>query len=170
MPAPAPARGRALGHLSFEHPTSPAPDVRCQPLVVPRRCEASSVLSQDLTFVPRCCGLPGPLLPVLEVIEDGTGHDLFIDSGGSGTIPLGGRCTNWIAAMPMPKECRQHAEECLRLAKETPQIYARQALLELAAEFREVAEELERRSSHSTDAKRRRGHNNFAPPRRRRAS
>jgi hypothetical protein len=107
---------------------------------------------------------------VLEVIEDGTGHDLFIGNGGSGTIPPGGRCTNWIAAMPTPKECRQHAEECLNLAKEAPQIYARQALLELAAEFREVAEELERRSSHPTDAKRRRGHNNFAPPRRRRAS
>jgi hypothetical protein len=32
--------------------------------------------------------------------------------------------------MPTPKECRQHAEECLKLAKETTQIYARQALLE----------------------------------------
>jgi hypothetical protein len=48
--------------------------------------------------------------------------------------------------MPTSKECRQHAEECLRLAKETTQIYARQALLELAAEFRAIAEELERRS------------------------
>jgi hypothetical protein len=71
--------------------------------------------------------------------------------------------------MPTSKECRQHAEECLRLAKETTQIYARQALLELAAEFRAIAEELERRGSHSTGAKRRRAHNNFAPPRRRRA-
>jgi len=95
---------------------------------------------------------------------------LFIGSGGSGTIPPGRTLPTWIAVMPTPKECRQHAEECLNLAKEAPQIYARQALLELAAEFREVAEELERRSSHSTDAKRRRGHNNFAPPRRRRAS
>jgi hypothetical protein len=41
--------------------------------------------------------------------------------------------------MPTPKECRQHAEECLKLAKEAAQVYARQALLELAAEFREVA-------------------------------
>jgi hypothetical protein len=40
--------------------------------------------------------------------------------------------------MPTPKECRQHAAECLKLAKETPQIYARLALRELAAEFREV--------------------------------
>ena len=43
------------------------------------------------------------------------------------------------ADMPTSKECRQHAEECLRLANETTQIYARQALLELAAEFREIA-------------------------------
>jgi hypothetical protein len=57
--------------------------------------------------------------------------------------------------MPTPKECRQHAAECLKLAKETPQIYARLALRELAAEFREVAAELERRS-HSSHANRRR--------------
>jgi len=60
--------------------------------------------------------------------------------------------------MPTPKECRQHAEECLKLAKETTQVYARQALLELATEFRELAEELERRSPHSTAAKRRRAY------------
>jgi hypothetical protein len=60
--------------------------------------------------------------------------------------------------MPTPKECRQHAEECLKLAKETTQVYARQALLELATEFREIAEELERRSPHSTAAKRRRAY------------
>ena len=93
----------------------------------------------------------------------------FIGNGGSGTIPPGWTLPSWVAVMPTSKECRQHAEECLKLAKETTQIYARQALLELAAEFREVAEELERRSSHSNDAKRRRAHSNFAPPRRRRA-
>jgi|SRR6266566_2312618 hypothetical protein len=38
------------------------------------------------------------------------------------------------------------AEECLKLANGTTQIYARLALLELAAEFREIADELERRS------------------------
>jgi hypothetical protein len=58
--------------------------------------------------------------------------------------------------MPTPKECRQHAEECLRLANETTQIYARQALLELAAEFREIAKELESRSSPLRATKRRR--------------
>ena len=57
--------------------------------------------------------------------------------------------------MLTPKECRQHAEECLKLASETTQIYARLALLELAAEFRQVAAELERRS-HSSHVNRRR--------------
>jgi len=68
--------------------------------------------------------------------------------------------------MPTPKECRQHAEECLRLANETTQVYARQALLELAAEFREIAKELESRSSPSRAANRSRP---TSPTRRRRA-
>jgi hypothetical protein len=73
--------------------------------------------------------------------------------------------------MPTPKECRQHAEECLKLAKETTQIYARQALLELATEFREIAKELERRSSHFTATKRRRAyHANASPASRRKIS
>jgi hypothetical protein len=69
--------------------------------------------------------------------------------------------------MPTPKECRQHAEECLKLASETTQIYARLALLELAAEFREVAAELGRRS-HSSHANRRRARHSAATPARRR--
>jgi hypothetical protein len=66
--------------------------------------------------------------------------------------------------MPTPKECRQHAEECLRFASETTQIYARVALLELAAEFREIAEQMEGRrprsatKPRSADPKRRRAH------------
>jgi hypothetical protein len=70
--------------------------------------------------------------------------------------------------MPTPKECRQHAEECLRLANETTQIYARQALLELAAEFREIADELESRSSPSRTEKRRRPRPTGQMPSRRR--
>jgi hypothetical protein len=71
--------------------------------------------------------------------------------------------------MPTPKECRQHAEECLRLANETTQIYARQALLELAAEFREIAKQLETRSSSAHGAKQqRRARSAAAPPTRRR--
>jgi hypothetical protein len=69
--------------------------------------------------------------------------------------------------MPTPKECRQNAEECLKLANETTQIYARQALVELAAEFREVAAELDRRS-HSSHASRRRAIHNVPTPVRRR--
>ena len=60
----------------------------------------------------------------------------------------------WTADMPTPKECRQHAEECLRLANETSQIYARQALLELAAEFHEIANQLEARSATAREPKR----------------
>jgi hypothetical protein len=75
----------------------------------------------------------------------------------------------WTADMPTSKECRQHAEECLRLANETTQIYARQALLELAAEFREIAKQLEIRSSPAHGAKQRRARSVAAPPRRRRA-
>jgi hypothetical protein len=70
--------------------------------------------------------------------------------------------------MPTSKECRQHAEECLRLANETTQIYARQALLELAAEFREFAEQLETRSSPPREQKRRGARPAAAPPTRRR--
>jgi hypothetical protein len=60
---------------------------------------------------------------------------------------------NWVAIMPTPKECRQHAEECLKLASETTQIYARVALLELAAEFREIAEHLECHRPQSANIK-----------------
>ena len=70
--------------------------------------------------------------------------------------------------MPTSKECRQHAEECLRLANETTQIYARQALLELAAEFREIAEQLDTRSVPARDPKQRPARPAAAPPLRRR--
>jgi hypothetical protein len=109
-------------------------------------------------------------VPLLGVVEDGIGHGLCsFGSSVSGTILAVPALDKVDRAMPTPNECRQHAEECLKLAKETPQIYARQALLELAAEFQQIAEELERRGSHFTGAKRRRAHNNFAPPRHRRA-
>jgi hypothetical protein len=86
-----------------------------------------------------------------------------------GTIPSGAALHNtWTADMPTSNECRQHAEECLRLANETTQIYARQALLELAAEFREIADQLEIRSSPAQGAKQRRARSAAAPPTRRR--
>jgi hypothetical protein len=47
--------------------------------------------------------------------------------------------------MPTTKECRHNAEICLTLASETEEIYAKMALIELATEFRILAENLERR-------------------------
>jgi hypothetical protein len=43
------------------------------------------------------------------------------------------------------KECRHNAEICLLLASETTEIYAKTALIELAKDFRMLAEALERR-------------------------
>jgi hypothetical protein len=47
--------------------------------------------------------------------------------------------------MPTSKEYRHRAEECLRLANETKESFARTGLLELAAEFRARAQQLELR-------------------------
>jgi hypothetical protein len=47
--------------------------------------------------------------------------------------------------MPTTNECRYNAEICLMLARETKEIYAKMALIELAREFRIQAEDLERR-------------------------
>jgi hypothetical protein len=47
--------------------------------------------------------------------------------------------------MPTSKEYRHRAEECLRLANETKEIFARMALLELVTEFRAIAQQLELR-------------------------
>lgn len=47
--------------------------------------------------------------------------------------------------MPTTNECRHNAEICLMLARETKEIYAKMALIELATEFRILAEDLERR-------------------------
>jgi hypothetical protein len=42
--------------------------------------------------------------------------------------------------MPTMNECRHNAEICLMLASETTEIYAKTALIELATEFRALAE------------------------------
>jgi hypothetical protein len=52
--------------------------------------------------------------------------------------------------MPTSKEYRHRAEECLRLANETKEIFARMALLELVAEFRTMAQQLELRERRNT--------------------
>ena len=46
--------------------------------------------------------------------------------------------------MPPPMEFRKNAQDCLGLAHETQEIYAKMALIELANEFRVMAEHLER--------------------------
>jgi HEPN domain-containing protein len=53
-----------------------------------------------------------------------------------------GQGGNGGAPMPTAKECRQHAEECLQLAKQAEEFYVRAALIELAAEFKKQAEKL----------------------------
>ncbi len=54
------------------------------------------------------------------------------------------RCRNRDdTAMPTGREYRQRAEDCVKLAKETIDLYARMALLERAAEFRARAQQLE---------------------------
>lgn len=45
--------------------------------------------------------------------------------------------------MPTTKECQHNAELCLMLASETKEIYAKLALVELAKEFRALAEHSE---------------------------
>ena len=57
------------------------------------------------------------------------------------TVCLSG--SRWIVIVPTPKEYRHQAEECLALAGQATELYAKAALLELAAEFREKAEGLE---------------------------
>ena len=44
--------------------------------------------------------------------------------------------------MPTAKEYRQHAEECLQLAKQAEEFYVKAALIELAAKFKKQAEEI----------------------------
>jgi hypothetical protein len=46
--------------------------------------------------------------------------------------------------MPTLREYLYRAEECLRLAEDTDQAFAREALLELAAKFHAIAVQLER--------------------------
>ena len=52
--------------------------------------------------------------------------------------------------MPMPTEFRKNADDCLKLARETTEIYAKIALIEMATEFRVMAEHLERAAPRRT--------------------
>jgi hypothetical protein len=51
--------------------------------------------------------------------------------------------------MSKPQEYRLSAEICLRLARDTRDIYARNGLMELAADFRVIAEEMEGEARHT---------------------
>ena len=51
-----------------------------------------------------------------------------------------------MAIMPTSREYRHRAEECLKLANEAAEIYARMALLELAGDFRVMAQQLDLRA------------------------
>ena len=46
--------------------------------------------------------------------------------------------------MPTPREYRQQAEDCMILAGDTDIVYVKAALIEMAADFTETAEKLER--------------------------
>ena len=56
--------------------------------------------------------------------------------------------------MPTSKEYRHRADECLRLANETKEIFARMAMFELAAEFRAMAQQLELRERRANSKQR----------------
>jgi hypothetical protein len=50
--------------------------------------------------------------------------------------------------MPTPQEYRQQAEECLELARQAKEIHAKKTLIEMAADFHEIAEKLESTQKH----------------------
>ena len=56
----------------------------------------------------------------------------------------GGVLLRCVHKMPALEECLQRADDCLKLASETDLVYARVSLVELAAEFLTLAEELAR--------------------------
>jgi hypothetical protein len=56
--------------------------------------------------------------------------------------------------MPTPEECRHNTEICLKLASDTSEIYVKTALIELAREFRSMAELWSAGRKHIKKAKR----------------
>jgi hypothetical protein len=54
------------------------------------------------------------------------------------------------AIVMTPQELRKNAEDCLKLAQETDEIYAKMALIEMATEFRVMAERLEWKATRRT--------------------
>jgi hypothetical protein len=83
-------------------------------------------LSSKLRFHYECSTLYGKKRARL-CSEPYTGE--MVEVSGDGGTP-----------MPTSKEYRQHAEECLELAKQAEEFYVKTALVELADEFKEQAE------------------------------
>ena len=66
------------------------------------------------------------------------------DRNASALVPSNGRFQNdGAVVMPTTKEYRRHAQECLELAKMARDLYAKQAMAELAEEFDKTADALE---------------------------
>ena len=63
---------------------------------------------------------------------------------GNSALPTGAYCDDR-DAMKTPEEYRQHAADCLKLADESGEAYAKAALMELAAEFRKAADAVKQR-------------------------
>ena len=71
-------------------------------------------------------------------------------------MALPGRCiSDDRDAMDTPKQYRQQAADCLKLAGESHEAYARAALADLANEFRETADQIERRAKREQAGRRR---------------
>jgi hypothetical protein len=78
---------------------------------------------------------------MLGIIKYGLGHRAKLSLNRAGTV---GSAKTFRNDMPTPKEFRKNADDCLRLSRETVELYAKMALIELATEFRVMAEHLER--------------------------
>jgi hypothetical protein len=68
--------------------------------------------------------------------------------------------------MLSPEAFRTNAEDCLKLAHETNVIYAKMALIEMATEFRAMAEKLKRDATRRTADRIRQRVNSFLRSRR----
>src|SRR5438270_3111186 len=76
-------------------------------------------------------------------------HHRFPERNSVGGFIQSGMGEEQIAIMSMSREHRHRAEDCLRLANETNELFAKMALLEMAAEFRARAQQLELRERRS---------------------
>jgi hypothetical protein len=127
-------------------------------------------------YVSDCARLCGALTPMLRVINGDFYHEssamlrasptrapvLGLSSmeksiGLDSSVAMGTtHRAKTLTTMPSAKEFRQNEEDCLTLARETTEMYARIALIEMATEFRVMADDLERDATRRTADKIRR--------------